>query len=147
MVARQQCSLPQFAGACRGRLEHSPYCDFAAAPAASKPAAPVAPDTVNGEPNKKKPTEEQRLQKERTNTGGRDDVATEGNVLAVHCDEDPRWVLIVNRDGEVRVELRHEAQAACREIRVGDYLEASGEKVHEQLFEAHDLTIRRGRGR
>ncbi len=118
----------------------------AAAPAVARGPDP-RPETVGDEPNKKKPTEEQELQKERTNTGGRDDVATEGNVLAVHCDEEPHWVLIANRDGDVKLLLHHEARAACREIRVGDYLEASGEKEHEQLFEAHDLTIRRGRGR
>jgi hypothetical protein len=43
--------------------------------------------------------------------------------------------------------LLDEAGKSASSIRVGDYLQAEGEKVHKQLFEAYDVTIWGGRGR
>jgi hypothetical protein len=93
----------------------------------------------------RKETEEQRQQRERTNRGGKDDVYTEGNVTATSCDASPPAVTIANRDGPVTVRLLQEAAKACGSIRVGDYLEADGEKVHEQLFEATDVSVKHPR--
>lgn len=92
-----------------------------------------------------KETEEERQQRERTNNSSLDDYRTEGNVVEL-CPEDasPACVYIVNRDGKVKVVLIDEAAKSAKSIRVGDYLEADGEKVHEQLFEATDVTIRKG---
>ena len=47
-------------------------------------------------------------------------------------------------DGLVKVVLFKDAANAAGSIRVGDYLEADGEKQHEQLFEATDVSISRG---
>jgi hypothetical protein len=90
-------------------------------------------------------TEEERQQRERTNNSGLDDYRNEGNVVEL-CPEDeaPACVYIVNRDGKVKVVLLGEAAKSARSIKIGDYLEADGEKIHEQLFEATDVTIRRG---
>jgi hypothetical protein len=57
------------------------------------------------------------------------------------------YVVIGTIDGDQRVRLRGDARATCSSIRVGDYLEADGEKQHEQLFDADDVTIRRGGSR
>ena len=65
-------------------------------------------------------------------------------MLATRCDADPPLAIIANRDGQVTIQLLYEAKKACRSTRAGDYLEASGEKQTEQLFEAHDVTITRG---
>jgi len=89
-------------------------------------------------------TEEQKQQRQRTDTSSLDDTRNEGNVLATRCDEDPPLAIIANRDGQVIVQLLYEARKACRSIRAGDYLEASGEKQTEQLFEAHEVTVTRG---
>jgi hypothetical protein len=43
--------------------------------------------------------------------------------------------------------LLREAATACRSIRVGDYLEADGEKQSEELFEADSVSIERRRRR
>ena len=47
------------------------------------------------------------------------------------------------RNAEViqQVRLLEDARTACRSIRVGDYLTAEGEKVHEQLFDAYEVDI------
>jgi autotransporter-associated beta strand protein len=91
----------------------------------------------------RKETDEDRQQRQRTNTGNKDDVYIEGNVVEVHQDEVPPYVVIANKDGLVRVNLLCGSQ--CPTIRVGDYLEADGEKQHEQLFDATDVSVRRGR--
>ena len=60
----------------------------------------------------------------------------EGDVLRVDCAAQPPVITIGNRDGEVTVELRGETVGDCAQVRPGQYLEASGEKIHEQLFVA-----------
>jgi hypothetical protein len=92
-----------------------------------------------------RPTEERQQQQQLTNTSNRDDVSIEGNVVEVHTDEQPPYVVIANRDGLVKVVLYKDAAKVAGSIRVGDYLEADGEKQHEQLFDAYDLSIKRGR--
>jgi hypothetical protein len=57
------------------------------------------------------------------------------------------YVVIGTIDGEQRVRLHRDAQATCSSIRIGDYLEADGEKQNELLFDADDVTIRRGGSR
>jgi hypothetical protein len=107
----------------------------------STPAAPVSSD---GEDDRKpKLTEEQRQQRSRTNRSNRDDYAAEGNVVEVRCDATVPTVVIANRDGLLEVRLLRGAAAVCGSIRVGDYLEADGEKQSEQLFDATDVQVRR----
>jgi hypothetical protein len=88
----------------------------------------------------RKQTEEQRQQRQRTNRSGLDDYRTEGNVAEVHQDEQPPYVVIGNKDGLVRVNLLCGNQ--CPKVQVGDYLEAEGEKQHEQLYDATDVTVK-----
>jgi hypothetical protein len=54
-------------------------------------------------------------------------------------------VTIANLDGLVKIRLLGEAAKTCGSIRVGDYLEADGEKIHEHLFEATDVSVKRRR--
>ena len=90
-----------------------------------------------------KETKDERRQRERTNRGSKDDEYVEGNVVETRCDQPWPSVVIANRDGEVETRLVKEAQAACRSIQPGDYLEADGEKQHEHLFDAHGVEVRR----
>ena len=66
-------------------------------------------------------------------------MATEGNVTEVHLDASPPYVVLANRDGPVVVRLFRGSQ--CPVIRVGDYIEVDGEKQHEQLFDAEQVTV------
>ena len=91
-------------------------------------------------------TEEERRQRARTNQGNKDDDSVEGDVIETRCDLAWPAVVIANRDGAVEVKLlKPEAQNACSSIQVGDYLEADGEKQHEQLFHADSVEIKRRR--
>src|SRR6266511_1808219 len=99
------------------------------------------------ERHRRRLTEEQRQQRLRTDRSSLDDTRAEGNVVAVQCDEGVPVVLIANRDGLQTVQLLYKSRQACASIRVGDYLSGDGEKQHEFLFEAHDVTIERGGSR
>jgi hypothetical protein len=88
-------------------------------------------------------TEEQRQQAARTNRSGLDDFRTEGDAVETNCDAEWPSVTIANRDGDVVLRLIHDAKASCRLVQPGDYVEAIGEKQHEQLYDAHQLTVRR----
>jgi uncharacterized repeat protein (TIGR01451 family) len=127
------------------------------------PGPPPDPNNDDHEDEGVKPDKEKeqdRQQRERTNKGGHDDEATEGNVVGVRClvatpvpelttgfvaaPDDVPYVLIATRDGIEEVRLTGEARAACQSIQVGDYLEADGVKQNEQLFDADSVTIHRG---
>jgi hypothetical protein len=111
------------------------------------------------EDDEPKLTKEQRKQRERTNAGNLDNEKTEGNVVGVRCSgSDPElkvrrgfiskpnetpYVLIGTQDGVQQVVFTKGVKSACKDVHVGDYLEAEGRKEHEQLFYAdHDIDIR-----
>ena len=102
--------------------------------------APASIPEENEDPRKPL-TEQQRQQRRLTNRSNRDDVFIEGNVLEVHQDEEPPYVMVANRDGLVRVNLL--CGSRCPTIRVGQYLQADGEKQHEFLFDATDVSVSR----
>jgi sugar lactone lactonase YvrE len=104
-------------------------------PPVVEPVAQAEDDTDK----KKKETEEQRQQRRRTNTSNRDEYYTEGDVAEVHQDETPPYVLIAMRDGVQRINLL--CGNDCPTIHVGDYLTAEGEKQHEQLFDATEVSV------
>ncbi|MCC7370482.1 MAG: DUF11 domain-containing protein [Chloroflexi bacterium] len=127
---------------------------------ADSQATTIGPRTRQepSEDDPKKPTEEQRQQNERTNRSGLDDYRTEGNVVAKDCGEgpepglpatatqaEPPFIVIANRDGLVTIRLLGDSRYACKQYQVGDYLEADGEKVHEYLFDAENVSKPRRR--
>ena len=92
-------------------------------------------------------TEEQQQQIQHTNRAGLDEYQTEGNVIAVGDDAavtvgegvgEPA-IVIANRDGKVTVILRCGSQ--CPTVHVGDYVVISGEKIHELLYIAYDVSV------
>lgn len=120
--------------------------------------------TANNDPNNDDEEEvERRRRRSRNNaTRGEDESRTEGNVVGVRCVEsdpipvvqrgfivDPDmlpYALIANRDdGVQKILLIRDAAKLCQHIRVGDYLEAEGEKQSEELFHADDVTVKKTR--
>jgi len=105
--------------------------------------------------------EARRRRRTRNNaTRGEAESRTEGDVVGVRCtNSDPipvlergfivepdmlPYALIANRDeGAQKLLLIREAAKLCQHIRVGDYLEADGEKQSEALFHADDVDVRR----
>jgi CSLREA domain-containing protein len=123
-------------------------CDIGAFEVASLGPAQATPSLERQQENDDdtpKETEDGKRQRERTNRAGKDDEHTEGDVLEVRCEQPWPTVVVANRDGPVEVRLIKEAQAACRSIQPGDYLEADGEKQHEGLFHADSVEIKRRR--
>ncbi|MFN8525950.1 MAG: hypothetical protein U0821_22850 [Chloroflexota bacterium] len=121
--------------------------------------APANTDNDQNRDKRKRETETEKHQREHSNASGLDDYRTEGNVVGVSC-EDTRvdllpevppeavnakapFAIIATRDGFQTVRLRKEARNACTSIRLGDYLEADGEKQTEQLFDADDVELKR----
>ncbi|MFN8633963.1 MAG: Calx-beta domain-containing protein [Chloroflexota bacterium] len=95
------------------------------------------PDDDTDKPRKL--TDEERQQRQHTNAGNKDDVYTEGDVVEVHLDEQPPYIVIGTRDGLERVNLP--CGRDCPAIQVGDYVEADGQKQNEALFDATDITV------
>jgi hypothetical protein len=107
------------------------------------PTATPTPSTSLTSPNKddspRKLTSEQRQQHQLTNRSNKDDVHTEGDVVEVHVDGEPPYVVIGMRDGLQRITLA--CADRCPTIRVGDYLEAEGTKQDEQQFLADEIAV------
>jgi hypothetical protein len=116
--------------------------------------------TLDDDDEDKKLTKEQKQNRRRTDNSNRDQEKTEGNVVGVRCkgsdsvptvkrgfiskpDESP-YALIGNTDGVQQITLIGDAKSDCKLIQVGDYLEADGEKEHEQLFVADEIEVKRG---
>jgi hypothetical protein len=115
---------------------------------AAPAAAAVVPSYVNSANNGDEPkdspsrlTEEQRQQRARTNKGGHDDEHTEGQAIASRCDLSPPEVDVASHDGTVTLLLRGDAKAVCTSVTPGAYLEADGEKVHEQRYWIDSLDL------
>ncbi len=102
-------------------------------------------------------TETQRHQRSHTNASGQDDYRTEGTVLEVRCatSTEPQYevsfpthipdLVIATRDGNQQLRLLYDTRSQCQATQVGDYAEADGDKEHELLFNAHNLTVRKSR--
>lgn len=110
----------------------------AGASVSSSLASTVKPDQDD---SRRKLTDEQRQQAQRTNRSNRDDEFVEGNVLEIGLDTQGPFAVIGNRDGKAVVRLLCSDQ--CPTIHVGDYIEADGTKEHEQLFYADEVTVTR----
>jgi uncharacterized repeat protein (TIGR01451 family) len=122
------------------------------------PTAPVEPVVPNPDNDKDEERRDERRRSEAEHRQEQEDEETQGNVVAVSCDEtEPRtlqpeighdgkdvpYVVIVTLDGNQKVRLRgRDARNACSTIRVGHYLETNGEKQSEQLFDADGVKIR-----
>jgi hypothetical protein len=124
-----------------GRADTGTEDPFAAAGTIRVVAPPPSIDPNNDEkPDRpRKETEERRQQRERGNAAGQDEYRTEGDIVEVHLGERPPTVVIATRDGPVTLRLRDDA--AQTTVKIGDYVTAEGEKIHEQLYEIDSLSI------
>jgi hypothetical protein len=64
-----------------------------------------------------------------------------GQVLEIDTLKDPPELVIGSVDGRTVVRVLKTDEIAKNGVRVGDYIEADGEKIHEQLFEATQLSV------
>ena len=78
-----------------------------------------------------------------TNQYGRDDYYTEGNVEKVEVTDTGLAITIALTRNEHQVVMFTCSSSECPSVRVGDYLEAEGEKESEALFLADTISIKR----
>jgi hypothetical protein len=118
-----------------------------AAPSSVGPAPAATTSTVSAKPPDqdrdppRRLTEEQRQQRRRSDTSELDDTHVEGDVVGVDGRATPPTITIASRDGDVTLRLHGGAARQVGTVRVGDYVQAEGEKVHEGLYEIGDLEV------
>ena len=64
-----------------------------------------------------------------------------GQVLQINTLKDPPELVLASTDGDVLVRVFKTDEIALNGIGLGDHITARGEKVHEQLFEAQELSV------
>jgi len=70
-----------------------------------------------------------------------EDHVLNGQVLAVDTHKDPPEMIVGSVDGPTVVRVLKTDEIAMNGVGVGDYVELSGEKVNEQLFEATQISV------
>ena len=64
-----------------------------------------------------------------------------GQVLEIDTLKDPPQLLMATTDGSSVVKVLKTDEIAINGVRLGDHIEVTGEKVHELLFEATEISI------
>lgn len=82
--------------------------------------------------------EEERTEQARS---AREDREMSGQVLEINTLKSPPELYMANRDGIVVVKTLKTDLIATNGVRLGDHITVTGEKIHEQLFEAQDLSV------
>lgn len=80
-------------------------------------------------------------EKERREKAENEDRVINGQVLEIDTLKNPPELIIGSVDGHTVVRVMKTDEIALNGIHLGDYIEADGEKIHEQLFEATQLTV------
>lgn len=70
-----------------------------------------------------------------------DDYSLNGQVLEINTLKDPPEMIVGSVDGEVLIRVLKTDEIAINGVKIGDYVELTGEKIHEQLFEATEISI------
>jgi hypothetical protein len=70
-----------------------------------------------------------------------EDRVLNGQVLEIDTLKNPPEIIIGSVDGQTVIRVLKTDEIALNGVRLGDYIEADGEKIHEQLFEATSLRV------
>jgi hypothetical protein len=103
-------------------------------------AAPVAQAGVLAGKNDDKDKKEKNEKKNKDDDRG-DDFVLNGQVLAIDERKDPPEMVVGTVDGEATVRVLKTDEIAMNGVHVGDYVELTGEKVNELLFEATEISV------
>ena len=80
-------------------------------------------------------------EKEKQEKAENEDRVLNGQVLEIDTLKNPPELIVGSVDGQTVVRVLKTDEIALNGIHLGDYIEADGEKVHEQLFEATQLGV------
>ena len=109
-------------------------------------ATPLLPDTLQatadatvlyGKDDDKNKKEEREKREKQENA----DRVLQGQVLEIDTLKNPPELVIGSVDGATIIRVLKTDEIVRNGVRLGDYIEASGEKIHEQLFEATALSV------
>lgn len=80
-------------------------------------------------------------EKEKREKAENEDRVMNGQVLEINSLKDPPELILGSVDGQTVVRVLKTDEIAKNGIHLGDYIQADGEKIHEQLFEATMLSV------
>ncbi len=90
----------------------------------------------------KKDDEKQKDRKERERDAAQqEDTTLNGQVIEINTLKDPPELIVGSVDGAVVVRVLKTDEIAMNGVKIGDYVELTGEKIHEQLFEATAISV------
>ena len=80
-------------------------------------------------------------EKEKKEKAENEDRVMNGQVLEINSLKDPPELILGSVDGQTVVRVVKTDEIKRNGIHLGDYVQADGEKIHEQLFEATQLSV------
>jgi ribosomal protein L9 len=86
--------------------------------------------------DKDKNKEKERREKEQN-----EDRVINGQVLEIDTLKDPPEIILGSVDGKTVIRVLKTDEIARNGVRLGDFIQADGEKLNEQLFEATQLSV------
>ena len=105
-------------------------------PGADTPVAEASPASDKKDDKDGKKKKEQKQDDDRG-----DDFVLNGQVLEVHPEKSPPELIVGTVDGRALVRVLKTDEIARNGVGVGDYIELTGEKINEQLFEATEISV------
>ena len=103
-------------------------------------AVPVAQAGVLAGKSDDKEKKEKNDKKNKDDDRG-DDYVLNGQVLAIDTQKDPPEMVVGTVDGAATVRVLKTDEIAVNGVHVGDYVELTGEKINELLFEATQISV------
>jgi hypothetical protein len=97
--------------------------------------------TVEASVMSQKDDKDKDKEKEKKEKAENEDRVINGQVLEIDTLKDPPEITLGSVDGQTIVRVLKTDEIARNGVHLGDYIEANGEKVHEQLFEATELSV------
>jgi hypothetical protein len=80
-------------------------------------------------------------EKERREKAENEDRVINGQVLEIDTLKNPPEIVLGSVDGQTIVRVLKTDEISLNGVHLGDYIEADGEKIHEQLFEATQISV------
>ena len=107
---------------------------FPGSPQAIAEATVASDDKQNEEREKEK-------EKERREKQQYEDRVLNGQVLEIDTHKNPPEMIVGTVDGRATVRVLKTDEIAMNDVGVGDYVELTGEKINELLFEATEISV------
>src|SRR5688572_19593743 len=89
----------------------------------------------------KKDEKEKSEKKSKKDDDRGDDFVLNGQVLEIDTRKDPPEMIVGTVDGRATVRVLKTDEIAINDVGVGDYVELTGEKLNELLFEATEISV------